>query len=104
MIPYKSPLLTTVPQTLEKRREMLQAIRALAAQDEQLRQRRADIAAWCCDFEALRHDCELFARTLRQTYREQAVTLSCKRSEPRRATAAVLEPASFEGRRAAASG
>jgi hypothetical protein len=45
MIPYKSPLLTTVPQTLEKRREMLQAIRALAAQDgEQLRKRRTEIA------------------------------------------------------------
>ena len=47
MIPYKSPLLTAVPQTLEKRLEIIDSIRALAARDddEQLSKRRAELAS-----------------------------------------------------------
>ena len=47
MIPYKSPLLTAVPQTLEKRLEIVDAIRALAARDddERLSKRRAELAS-----------------------------------------------------------
>ncbi len=56
MIPYKSPLLTAVPQTLEKRLEIMNAIRALAVRDDALlRQRQAEIAAARRDFELLRH-------------------------------------------------
>jgi hypothetical protein len=47
MIPYKSSFATVVPKTLEKRLEIMQAIRALAPQneDEQLRKQRAEIVA-----------------------------------------------------------
>jgi hypothetical protein len=74
MIPYKSPLLTSMPPTPEKRLEVLQAMCALAAQeDEQVRQRRADIAALRRDFEALRRNCGLLAQTLRKTFRVQVL-------------------------------
>ena len=47
MIPYKSPLLTAVPQTPEKRLEIIDAIRALAARDDDARlsKRRAELAS-----------------------------------------------------------
>lgn len=47
MIPYKSPMLTAVPRTLEKQLDILGAIDALMAQDgdDKLRKRRKEIAA-----------------------------------------------------------
>jgi len=55
MIPYKPNVLTSVPPTLEKLREVMQAMRTLAAQDDKLlRQRQANIAALRRDFEQLR--------------------------------------------------
>jgi hypothetical protein len=57
MIPFKSPLLLTVPPTLEKRLEAFAALRTLLAQDEALyHQRRAEIAALRRDFEELRRE------------------------------------------------
>jgi hypothetical protein len=57
MIPFKSPLLLTVPPTLEKRLEALAALPTLLAQDEELvRQRRAAIAAVRRDIEELRRE------------------------------------------------
>jgi hypothetical protein len=57
MIPFKSPLLLTVPPTLEKRLEALAALRTLQAQDDELaRQRRVEIAALRCDFDELQRD------------------------------------------------
>ena len=58
MTPYRSSLQTAVPVSLEKRLEIVNAIRALAAQDEsdQLGKRRADIAALRRDFEKLREE------------------------------------------------
>jgi hypothetical protein len=57
MIPFKSPLLLTVPPTLEKRLEALAALRTLQAQDEELaRQRRVAIAALRRDFDELQRD------------------------------------------------
>jgi hypothetical protein len=48
MIPYRWPVQTTVPQTLAKRLEVMEAIRALIASDEDERppQRHADIVAY----------------------------------------------------------
>ncbi len=65
MIPYKAHRPTAVPKTLETRLEIMKAIRTLAArhEDEQLRQRRADIVA-------LRRDCEQVAQSLRELWRE----------------------------------
>ncbi len=56
MIPYKSPLLTAVPQSLEKRLEIMNAIRTLTAPDgdDQVRKRQADIAALRRDLEEIR--------------------------------------------------
>jgi hypothetical protein len=57
MIPFKSPLLLTVPPTLEKKLEALAALRTLEAQDEELvRQRRVAIAALRRDFDELQRD------------------------------------------------
>jgi hypothetical protein len=57
MIPFKSPLLLTVPPTLEKRLEALAALRTLLAQDEELvRQRRAAIAAVRRDLEQMQRE------------------------------------------------
>jgi hypothetical protein len=57
MIPFKSPLLLTLPPTLEKRLEALAALRTLQAQDEEIvRQRRAEIAALRRDFDELRRE------------------------------------------------
>jgi len=57
MIPFKSPLLLTVPPTLEKRLEALAALRTLQAQDEELvRQRRVEIAAVRRDIDELQRD------------------------------------------------
>lgn len=58
MIPYKSPLLTAVPQSLEKRLEIMNAIRTLTAPDgdDQVRKRQADIAALRRDLEKIRED------------------------------------------------
>jgi len=58
MIPYKSPLLTAVPRTLEKRLEITNAMRALTAQDgdDQLYKRRAEIATMRRDLEKIRQD------------------------------------------------
>ncbi|MGB6535073.1 MAG: hypothetical protein WBF58_03830 [Xanthobacteraceae bacterium] len=96
MIPYKSLLLTSVPQTPEKRREVLQAVRMLAAQeDAQIRRRRADIAALRRDIEGLRRDCGLLGRTLHQTCREQAlseVSVQLKKYDPDQLRAPTGEP------------
>jgi hypothetical protein len=55
MHPYKSTPLTAVPQTLEKRLEVVNAIRALTANDgDQIHKRRAEIAALRGDLEELR--------------------------------------------------
>lgn len=58
MHPYKSPLLTAVHQTLEKRIEVINAIRTLTAPDgdDQFRKRRVEIAAFRGDLEKLRQD------------------------------------------------
>jgi hypothetical protein len=57
MSPFKSPLLLTVPPTLEKKLEALAALRTLEAQDEELvRQRRVAIAALRRDFDELQRD------------------------------------------------
>ncbi|MGA3309843.1 MAG: hypothetical protein ABSD08_14685 [Xanthobacteraceae bacterium] len=65
MIPYKSPLLTSVPQTLQKRLEIMQAVRTLAGPDAegQLRRRQAEIAC-------LRRELKEIAQDLRQLCRE----------------------------------
>jgi hypothetical protein len=64
--------LYAVPQTLEKRLDILHAFRTLAAQDDKrIRQRRAEIAAIRRDLETLRRDCGLLAQTIRQASREQ---------------------------------
>lgn len=58
MIPYRSPLLTAVPQSLEKRLEIMGAIRTLTMPDvdDQVRKRQADIAALRRDLETIRED------------------------------------------------
>ncbi|MGD0026008.1 MAG: hypothetical protein ABSC37_15565 [Xanthobacteraceae bacterium] len=69
MIPYKPRTATTMPKTLEKRLEVMAALRTLAAQeDEQLRQRRAEIAA-------LRRELEQMARSLPAICREWALSV-----------------------------
>ena len=71
---YGPRIATTTPKTLEKRREVMEALRALAAQhDEQLRRRRADIAALRYDLETFRRDCGLLAQTLPRVCRDQAM-------------------------------
>ena len=71
---YGPRIATTTPRTLEKQRDVMEAMRALAAQDDQqLRRRRADITALRRDLEALGRDCELLARTLPRVCREQAI-------------------------------
>jgi len=64
MIPYKSPLLTTVPPTFEKRLEILDAIRTLAAEDEhdRLRRRRAERASVRRDLGELAHAVQELSR------------------------------------------
>jgi hypothetical protein len=55
MTAYRSPVSTAVPLPLEKRLEIIEAIRALAASDdEQVHKRRADIAALRRDLENLK--------------------------------------------------
>ena len=58
MIPYRSLVLTAVPRSLEKRLEIVNAIRALVADDDNdpIRKRRAEIAALRRDFEKLREE------------------------------------------------
>jgi hypothetical protein len=57
MTPFKSPLLLTVPPTLEKKLEALAALRMLEAQDEELvRQRRVAIAALRRGLDELQQD------------------------------------------------
>lgn len=65
MIPYKSPFLVAVPQNWQVRLEIMTAIRTLAKQseDDQVRQRRADIAA-------LRRSCEQLALSVYDLWRE----------------------------------
>jgi len=55
MSPYQPNVLTGVPHTLEKRLEVIEAIRALVAPDgdEQVRERRVEIAAVRRDLEKL---------------------------------------------------
>jgi hypothetical protein len=54
MIPYKSPLETTVPNSLEVRLEIAKALQTLAGdQDERLRQRPAEIASIRCELEEI---------------------------------------------------
>jgi hypothetical protein len=68
MIPFKPDVLTSVLPTREKRREVMQAMRTLAAQDdERLRQRQTDIAPLRRDFEQLR---EALPGLLRQAIEE----------------------------------
>jgi hypothetical protein len=74
MVTHKSSLLTTVPQTLEKRLEIMQAIRAIVAQDgEALQRRREEIAAIRHDFDALRYDWGLIEKAVRQACRKWAL-------------------------------
>ncbi len=55
MIPYKPNVLTSVPQTLEKRREVVQSLGTLLAQgDEGIRRRQAEVAELHRDFDLLR--------------------------------------------------
>jgi hypothetical protein len=57
MSPYKSPLETAVPNSLEVRREIVKAILTLAGdQDERLRPRRAEIASLRRDLEDIAED------------------------------------------------
>ncbi len=72
MIPYKPRDATTVPKTLEKRLEVMAAIRTLAAQeDEQLQQRRAEIGALRRELELLRDSLpELVRRSIAEIRRE----------------------------------
>lgn len=71
---YGPRMATTTPRTLEKQHEVMEALRALAAQnDEQLRRRRADIAVLRRDLEALRHECGLLAQTLPRMCCDQAI-------------------------------
>jgi len=55
-IPCKSPLLTAVPQTLEKRQEIINAIRTFTASDDGRLKRRTEITALRSDLERLRQD------------------------------------------------
>src|SRR5579871_3907009 len=56
MIPYAPNTLTRVPETLEKRREIVQALGTLAAQDDaRVRQRQGDVGTLCRDVALLRH-------------------------------------------------
>ena len=56
MNPYKSLLLTAVPRTLEKRLEIINAIRTLTAPDDRRLKRRTEIIALRGDLEKLRQD------------------------------------------------
>ena len=63
MIQFKSPLLLTVPPTLEKKLEALAALRTLQAQDEELmREWRVAIAALRRDADELQRDFAAFYR------------------------------------------
>lgn len=76
MISYRSSRETVVPASLEKRLEIVAAIRALATQDnEQLRQRQLDISA-------LRRDCELLRRSLAGLVQE-AIAQARRECDPR---------------------
>jgi hypothetical protein len=85
MIPFKSPLLLTVPPTLEKRLEALAALRTLQAQDEELvRQRRAAIAALRRDFDKLQRDFAALRRRLGSDVRSDVLrTLKYNPDQPR---------------------
>jgi hypothetical protein len=74
MTPFKSPLLLTVPPTLEKKLEALAALRTLEAQDEELvRQRRVAIAALRRDFDELQRDFATLRRRLATDVRSDAM-------------------------------
>ncbi len=68
MIPYNSHRLSAVPKTLAARLEIMKAIRTFATHDEneQLRQRRAEIAA-------IRRDLEDVGQSLREACRDWAL-------------------------------
>jgi hypothetical protein len=85
MIPFKSPLLLTVPPTLEKKLEALAALCTLQAQDEELvRQRRAAIAALCRDFDQLQRDFAALRRRLGSDVRSDVLrTLKYNPDQPR---------------------
>jgi hypothetical protein len=84
MIPFKSPLLLTVPPTLEKRLEALAALRTLQAQDEELvRQRRAAIAALRRDADKLQRDFPVFLRWFETERAEVRRLLKYNPDEPR---------------------
>jgi hypothetical protein len=64
MIPYKSPLATAVPQTLEVRHEILKATRSLLEDwEEPRRQRQAEIAS-------IRRELEKIAQDIRRLRRD----------------------------------
>jgi hypothetical protein len=84
MIPFKSPLLLTVPPTLEKRLEALAALRTLLAQDEALyQQRRAEIAALRRDFDRVRPRLEALIREFETARPELQRILKYNPDEPR---------------------
>jgi hypothetical protein len=63
MIPYKSPLATVVPSRLEVRLEIAKALRTLLEDgDEQLRERRAEIASIRQGLAEIAHDIAKFRR------------------------------------------
>jgi hypothetical protein len=84
MIPFKSPLLLTVPPTLEKRLEALAALRTLQAQDEALYQRRrAAIAALRRDFDRVRPKLEALIREFETARPELRRLLKYSPDQPR---------------------
>ncbi len=85
MIPFKSPLLLTVPPTLEKWLDALGALRTLQAQDAELvRQRRAAIAAVRRDFDELQRDVAALRLRLAADVRSDVLrTLKYNPDEPR---------------------
>jgi hypothetical protein len=85
MIPFKSPLLLTVPPTLEKKLEALAALRTLQMQDQELaRQRRAAIAALRRDFDEWQRDFAALRRRLASDVRSDVLrTLKYNPDQPR---------------------
>ena len=89
MVPYIWPVARAVPPTLEKRREVLQGLHALAVHaSHDAQRRRDDIAAIGRDIEAIGRDCASIEQTFRETCREAAALIA--RSQARKRALAKL--------------